>query len=441
MSVTCIRKAAWVVAWDAHRQQHYLPSRHRRRLRRQADRASRSGLCRPSDREIDGQGFCVMPGMVNVHTHLQSESIGRGLIEELGNQALYHDRNPRREVGVRDLRPHRGGGRRGRPAPGQPGLDPECDRRAAQERLHHGRPIWRSPGTAGSTRSPTPASAPWPRRCTATRAGSCRPATASTTSGIPRRAGVISRRRCRRPTQRCSHPSGRLSAMVAPMQVDTCTPELIRDSHRRRARAGHQDHRALRAAHPGVQEMVRRHGVTPVQWMHQEGLLGPDMLLGHAIFLDHHSLVQWWTQARSRSPGRDRHLGGALPRRVLALRPDDGGCRQLHPQGRQRGDGHRHRAAEHGGGGPHGLDAGPRGRRQRPRRLAVGAVPCRHHRRGERARPRGHRPPRGRRQGRSRAARPRGAGHAAGARSAAQLLLLCRRPRRAARVRRRTSRW
>src|SRR4029079_19049148 len=34
-------------------------------------------------------GFCVMPGMVNVHSHLQSESIGRGLIEELGNQALY----------------------------------------------------------------------------------------------------------------------------------------------------------------------------------------------------------------------------------------------------------------------------------------------------------------------------------------------------------------
>ena len=42
-----------------------------------------------ADREIDGAGFCVMPGMVNVHTHLQSESIGRGLIEELGNQALY----------------------------------------------------------------------------------------------------------------------------------------------------------------------------------------------------------------------------------------------------------------------------------------------------------------------------------------------------------------
>ena len=42
--------------------------------------------------------------------------------------------------------------------------------------------------------------------------------------------------------------------------------------------------------------MVRRHGVTPVQWLHQSGLLGRDTLLGHALFLDHHSLVQWWTR-------------------------------------------------------------------------------------------------------------------------------------------------
>jgi hypothetical protein len=26
------------------------------------------------------------------------------------------------------------------------------------------------------------------------------------------------------------HPSGRLSGMIAPMQVDTCSPELLRDS-------------------------------------------------------------------------------------------------------------------------------------------------------------------------------------------------------------------
>ena len=68
------------VAWDAHLQQHYF--------RNDIDVAfdgNRIVHVDPAyggtvDRDIDGSGFCVMPGMVNVHTHLQSESIGRGLI-------------------------------------------------------------------------------------------------------------------------------------------------------------------------------------------------------------------------------------------------------------------------------------------------------------------------------------------------------------------------
>ena len=89
MAINCIRKARWVVAWDAHLGQHYF--------RNDIDvvfDGNRIVHVDPAyagrvDREIDGAGFCVMPGMVNVHTHLQSESIGRGLIEELGNPALY----------------------------------------------------------------------------------------------------------------------------------------------------------------------------------------------------------------------------------------------------------------------------------------------------------------------------------------------------------------
>ena len=89
MAITCIRKARWVVAWDAHLGQHYF--------RNDIDVAfegNRLIHVDPAyagrvDREIDGAGYCVMPGMVNVHTHLQSESIGRGLIEELGNPSLY----------------------------------------------------------------------------------------------------------------------------------------------------------------------------------------------------------------------------------------------------------------------------------------------------------------------------------------------------------------
>jgi cytosine/adenosine deaminase-related metal-dependent hydrolase len=45
-----------------------------------------------------------------------------------------------------------------------------------------------------------------------------------------------------------------------------------------------------------VQEMIRRYGKTPVQWAHDLGILGPETILGHALFLDSHSWIRWWTK-------------------------------------------------------------------------------------------------------------------------------------------------
>ena len=37
--------------------------------------------------------------------------------------------------------------------------------------------------------------------------------------------------------------------------------------------------------------MMRRTQRTPIGWLESEGLLSPDLILGHAIFMDHHPLV------------------------------------------------------------------------------------------------------------------------------------------------------
>ena len=42
--------------------------------------------------------------------------------------------------------------------------------------------------------------------------------------------------------------------------------------------------------------MIRRHGKTPIQWAYEIGILGPDAILGHALFLDTHSWIGWWTE-------------------------------------------------------------------------------------------------------------------------------------------------
>jgi cytosine/adenosine deaminase-related metal-dependent hydrolase len=92
------------------------------------------------------------------------------------------------------------------------------------------------------------------------------------------------------------HPSGRLSGVVSPMQIENCTAELLRDSRdaaRERA-IPFTVHIAQSVLE--VQEMIRRHGKTPVQWAHEIGILGPDTILGHALFLDTHSWIRWWTK-------------------------------------------------------------------------------------------------------------------------------------------------
>ena len=65
-----------------------------------------------ADREIDGRGRMVMPGLVNIHSHPASEPFNRGLMEERGSPRLGCSRSaPEREVRRRGLR-RRTGNRR-----------------------------------------------------------------------------------------------------------------------------------------------------------------------------------------------------------------------------------------------------------------------------------------------------------------------------------------
>jgi cytosine/adenosine deaminase-related metal-dependent hydrolase len=92
------------------------------------------------------------------------------------------------------------------------------------------------------------------------------------------------------------HPSGRLSGVVSPMQIENCSAELLRDSRDAARQRGIPFTVHIAQSVLEVQEMIRRHGKTPVQWAHEIGILGPDTILGHALFLDTHSWIRWWTK-------------------------------------------------------------------------------------------------------------------------------------------------
>ena len=79
--------------------------------------------------------------------------------------------------------------------------------------------------------------------------------------------------------------NGRIHGYLAPSQVDTVSEALLR-----RSRAAASEMRVPLALHtsqsvPEFQEMTRRHGMTPIEWLREIGFLGPDVILGHAIIV------------------------------------------------------------------------------------------------------------------------------------------------------------
>jgi 5-methylthioadenosine/S-adenosylhomocysteine deaminase len=78
-----VRNAAWIVAWDEAAQSHCC--------RRDVDLAidgetiATIGPAGPADHsdavEIDGRGFAILPGFVDIHAHPSSEPMLKGLTE------------------------------------------------------------------------------------------------------------------------------------------------------------------------------------------------------------------------------------------------------------------------------------------------------------------------------------------------------------------------
>src|SRR6478735_3804273 len=88
-TISVVRKAAWVVAWDEAASRHvYLQD---------ADVAfSKAGILHvgpsyqgPAEEEIAGSAIMVMPGFVNIHCHSGDEPIAKGLFEDVGTAALW----------------------------------------------------------------------------------------------------------------------------------------------------------------------------------------------------------------------------------------------------------------------------------------------------------------------------------------------------------------
>ena len=283
MSTTVIQNAPWVVAWDAGAKRHgYL---------RDADVVFAGnaltfvgkGYRGHADQTIDGRGLMVMPGLVDVHSHPTVEASYRGIREEHGLSDMFMSGLFERSVAY---------------SPDEEGRR-ACAEVAYCELLLSGvttladlsgaYPGWIDLAARSGLRvviAPMYGSARWVVR---------KPHLLEYewNDDAGRTAFDEALKLC---DEAARHPSGRLSGMVSPSTIDLCSEELLRDSvaAARERRVPFTVHCAQAVSE--FNEMVRRHGVTSVQWAQQLGLPGPGSIFGHAIFIDEHSWNHWWTR-------------------------------------------------------------------------------------------------------------------------------------------------
>jgi len=87
--------------------------------------------------------------------------------------------------------------------------------------------------------------------------------------------------------------NGRIKGFLSPSQVDTCSEDLLRRSRQAATSLGVPMALHTSQSVNEFQEMTRRHGVTPIEWLRDIGFLGPDVILGHAIVVAPGSWTNW----------------------------------------------------------------------------------------------------------------------------------------------------
>lgn len=278
--ITVIRNASWVIAWDEEAGRHrYLKDAD---VAFDGDRILSVGGTHAGEaaREIDGRGRLVAPGLVNIHSHPLSEPMNKGFLDELGSPKLYmsslfefmplfrpdaEGNKACTEVALSELLMSGVTTLADLSVPYDGWID-LLDRSGIRAVMA---PMYRS--ARWHTQTGHVVEYDWDE--------------AAGREAMEKALAVIDEAE--------AHPSGRLSGMMSPSQIDTCTAELIRDSFDAAQARGipFQIHAAQSVVE--FHEITRRHGRTPLEWLDDLGVLKPGAIIGHGIFLNSHSSLHW----------------------------------------------------------------------------------------------------------------------------------------------------
>ncbi|MGB3315010.1 MAG: amidohydrolase family protein [Albidovulum sp.] len=278
---TVIRKADWLIAWDATVGGHvYLRAGD---VAFRGDRIIHVGghFDGAADREISGENRCVMPGLINLHSHPYSSPLNKGFATndvagQLGERlwvsdfGLFQKTDSDRRLCASVAYAEMLAG----------GVTTAVDISYLYEGWLEGAEasglrLYLAPSFAGGGMEQDDASGvryAW-------KEDDGRAAFAAALAVVDAAS---------------ANGSGRLSGMVMPAQIDICSGALLRDSWQ-----AAQDRKVPWQTHAAqliteFQEITRRHGMTPIRWMQSLGVLAPGSIVAHCILLDHHSQMRSW---------------------------------------------------------------------------------------------------------------------------------------------------
>ena len=273
---TVIRKAAWIIAWDEEMKTHtYLTD---------ADLAFCGSRIRfvgrdypgPYDHEIPGKGRMIMPGLINIHSHLSGGPLDKGTFDEVGTAALWGNAlytysqllradsqaiKPGAIIALSELM--------------KSGVTTVVDNSGYYEE-------WIELLVDSGVRAVL---APGFRQARWINVADHR-----VDYEWDHQAGRQGFRQALETMDAVKkYGCDRLSGMIFPSQADTCEADLLIEAHVAAVDRGLPFQTHASQTMQEFSEMMRRHGKSPVQWLDSLGILDEHTILGHCIYLDHHS--------------------------------------------------------------------------------------------------------------------------------------------------------
>jgi cytosine/adenosine deaminase-related metal-dependent hydrolase len=232
------------------------------------------GFDGPVDETIDARGRVVTPGFVNVHAHLAGSPLDKSFLEDRGPRQFYLS-------GLFEFLPARGAAQ-----------DEEATRACFDYSLVE---LLRTGTTTVLEMGPLLEEAAERAAAVGVRlylGPGIRDGRWYTENGRTVRyawdeaAGRAALRRAVAFIERHDGAHGGLiRGFLAPLQADTCSEGLLREVRREADRLKVPVQIHVSQSVNEFQEMVARHGKTPIEWLRDSGFLAPDVILGHAIIL------------------------------------------------------------------------------------------------------------------------------------------------------------